>query len=66
MTVRDKTISERQLRDVQELVDNTGGTTDGTLAAATDTTATDQSAVINNNFAEINAKLDALLDGLKY
>ena len=48
--------------------DDTGGTadtTDYTLAAVTDTSATDQSGPINNNFATIGALLDAILERLQ-
>lgn len=66
MTVRDKTIPERQLRDVQELTDNTAGTSDGALEDITDTSATDQSGPIENNFVELNEKLNEILNLLKY
>lgn len=48
------------------LTDSTGGTADETLAAVGDTTsATNQAPVINNNFADINAKLSAVIANLK-
>lgn len=37
MSYRSKTLSERQLREVAQLTDNTGGTASDTLAAATNT-----------------------------
>lgn len=39
------------------LTDSTGGTADTTLAAVTDTSATDQSGTINDNFADLAAQL---------
>lgn len=48
--------------DVDKMTDNSGGTADGTIEAVSGSGA---DAAINNNFAEINAKLDELLDALK-
>lgn len=48
--------------------DDSGGTadtTDFTLAAVTDTSATDQSATINNNFATIAELLDRILQRIQ-
>ena len=50
---------------IASLTNSTGGTTDGTLAAVTDTSASDQSGPVNDNFAEVNAKVDAILSALR-
>ncbi len=80
MAVRDQTLAQRQGGDITKLTDSTAGTTDGTLAAVsaavtgvdgTGSNAASKADVdarlvdINNNFAEINAKLDALADLLR-
>jgi hypothetical protein len=44
--------------------DSTGGTADGTLQAVGDTSASDESSVINDNFADIIAKYNALRTAL--
>lgn len=49
---------------VEALVDSTGGTADGTLEAVPSDTLVNNAAAANNNFAEINAKLDAILAAL--
>lgn len=49
---------------VVKLTDSTGGSADGTLAACGDTSASDQSAAINDNFTDVNAKLNLLIDRL--
>jgi hypothetical protein len=47
------------------VTDSTGGSTaDATLAACTDTTATDQSATINANFAKVAVALNAIVSAL--
>jgi hypothetical protein len=47
------------------VTDSTGGSTaDTTLAACTDTTATDQSATINANFAKVAVALNAIVSAL--
>jgi len=43
--------------NVTKLTDSTGGSTDGTLSSTSDTVADD-------NFAEINEKLNAIIDAL--
>ena len=77
MAVRDLTLAQREGAGITKLTDNTAGTADGTLAAVSaavtgvDGTGNNAAAKadvdarlvdINNNFAEINAKLDALAD----
>lgn len=77
MAVRDQTLAQREGVTISKLTDSTAGTTDGTLAAVSaavtgvDGTGSNAAAKadvdarlvdINNNFAEINAKLDALAD----
>jgi hypothetical protein len=47
--------------DISALTDNTGGTTDGTLAQVS---GTGDDATVNNNLAELNAKIDALITQL--
>lgn len=47
---------------ITNITDSTGGTTDGTLAAAG---AVYDQAVINNNFADVAAKLNAILTALR-
>ena len=59
-------LSPSQVRDmlfaaIVKLTDSTGGTTDGTLAAVS---GTSDDVTINNNFADINAKLDQIIDAL--
>ena len=51
----------------QAMTDSTGGTPSTSLAACGDTTSSDQSGTINNNFASLNARLAelrSLLTGL--
>lgn len=48
--------------DVDKLTDNSGGSTDDTIEAVSGSGA---DSAINNNFAELNAKIDELLDALK-
>lgn len=48
-----------------DLTDSTGGVVDGTLDAAGDTTVADQSAVINNNFADVANELAELKAALR-
>ena len=47
---------------IASLTDSSGGTADGTLAAVSGSGA---DADINNNFAEVHAKLDAVLTALR-
>lgn len=49
-------------KDVDGLTDSTGGSTDGTLQEVSGSGA---DSAINNNIAELNAKLDELLEALK-
>jgi hypothetical protein len=49
---------------IAELTNSTGGTPGATLVAVGDTT-TNQAVPINNNFASINAKLNALITALE-
>lgn len=49
-------------KDVDGLTDDSGGSTDGTLEAVSGSGA---DGAINNNIAELNAKLEELLDALK-
>ncbi len=44
---------------VADLTDNTGGSTGSALSAAT---GTYNATIVNDNFASVNAKLDAILD----
>lgn len=46
------------------LTDSTGGSADGTLAAVTDTSMSDQSGTINNNFTELYTLLTAIRTAL--
>lgn len=77
MAVRDQTLAQREGTAITKLTDSTAGTTDGTLAAVSaavtgvdgaGSNAASKADVdarlidINNNFAEINAKLVALAD----
>ncbi len=51
---------------IDGVTDSTGGTTtDAVLAACTDTTATDQSGTINNNFAKVAVCLNAIISALE-
>jgi hypothetical protein len=50
---------------IASMTNSTGGTADGTMAACGDTSTGDQSGVINDNFTEINAKLDAILAAMR-
>jgi len=53
---------QRQVNvNISELTDNTGGSTDGTLESISGSGA---DTAINNNFAEINSKLNALINEL--
>lgn len=54
-----------QAANVADLTDSTGGTAGDELAAVTDTSATDQSAAVNSNFASLAAKQAAITDALK-
>ncbi len=80
MAVRDRTLAQREGVDISKLTDSTAGTTDGTLAAVSaavtgvdgiGSNAASKADVdarlvdINNNFAEVNAKLDVLTDMLR-
>lgn len=47
---------------IASLTDSTGGTTDGTLAAISGTSA---DADLNNNFSELHTKLDAVLSAMR-
>ena len=47
------------------LTDSTGGTPGATLGPCGDTSASDQSALINNNFASLNVKMNAISAILK-
>lgn len=55
----------REAATVATLTNSTGGTADGILGACGDTTAVDQSGVINDNFTELRDKIDTLLTNLK-
>lgn len=57
-------VGRGSLGSVDKLTDNSGGTTDGTLEAVPSDTLANNAAAANNNFAELNAKLDAILDQL--
>lgn len=50
-----------QQSSVGKLTDNTSGSTDETLAAVS---GSGDDATINNNLAELNAKIDAIIDVL--
>lgn len=47
---------------ITSITDNTTGTADGTLE---DATATYSQTIVNNNFAEVAAKIEAILDALR-
>jgi len=55
----------REAATVAALTNSSGGSADGTLSACADTTASDQSGVINDNFTELHTKIDTLLTNLK-
>lgn len=70
MSYRQKTLTERQLTGIDDIVDSTGGTANGTLAAvsalSTSNTYTDAAlnaklTIINANFADLAAKFNELL-----
>lgn len=65
MARKDATLAEREFQDAAKLTDSTGGTTDGTLEAVPSDTLVNNAAAVNNNFAELNAKLDFVIDRLK-
>lgn len=50
---------------VASLTDSSGGSADGTLEALPGSTTAANATAANNNFAEINAKLDAILAALR-
>lgn len=52
----------RQSANITSLTDSTGGTADNTLAAITGSGA---DAAINNNFADLAAKVNAILTALQ-
>lgn len=62
MATRKHTLSEKFMLDVEELTDNSGGTADGTVEAVSGSGA---DPAINNNFAELSAKVNTLIDRLK-
>lgn len=62
MANRKHTLSEKWFLDVDALTDSSGGTADGTVEAVSGSGA---DAAINNNFAELTAKYNELLDRLK-
>lgn len=57
MARRDRPLSERQFEDVDPLTDNSGGNTDGTVEAVSGSGA---DTAVNNNFAELTAKVEEL------
>jgi hypothetical protein len=50
---------------IASLTNSTGGSADGTLAAVGDTSTSDQSGPINDNFTELNGKIDAILAAMR-
>lgn len=50
---------------IAALTDSTGGTANDTLAAVGATDTTNQAAAINNNFADVGAKINAILTALQ-
>lgn len=60
--VNDTQVVTSQQSAVASLTDNTGGTSDGTLAAVS---GTGDDATVNNNLAELNGKVDAILSALR-
>ena len=50
---------------IASLTDSSGGTANGVIAAVDDTTLASIKADIDDNFAEINVKLDAILAALR-
>lgn len=56
------TVVTTQQSAIASLTDNTGGATDGTLAAVS---GSGDDATINNNLAELNSKVDSILSALR-
>ncbi len=54
-------IADRQA-PINDLVDSTGGTIDGTLSAVSGSGA---DSTINDNFAELNTKINIIIDRLE-
>ncbi|CAO3403507.1 hypothetical protein [Azospirillum palustre] len=50
---------------VASLTDSTGGSANNTLQAVGATNGSDQSAAINNNFADLSAKVNELIAAFK-
>lgn len=50
---------------IASLTDSTGGSADGTLVAIGDTSTSNEGSKINDNFTEINGKLDAILAAIR-
>lgn len=51
--------------NIVQLTDSTGGTATDTLSASGDTSSSDQSTIINDNFASNAAKINAILQALE-
>lgn len=59
------TAAGTQASAITDLTDSTGGTANSTLAAVGVTNTGDRSADINNNFADLAAKVNAILAALR-
>lgn len=55
-------VAGTQQAAIASMTDSTGGTVDGTLA---DVGAAFSQATLNNNFADVNAKIDEVLTALR-
>lgn len=54
-----------QAANVATLIDNSGGTVDGTVQAVPSDTLANAAAAANNNFAELAAKFNSLINALR-
>ena len=55
----------KRLSQIDDLTDNSGGTTDGTVEAVPSDTLANVAAAANNNFAELSAKVNTLFGELR-
>lgn len=62
---RNNTLSEKFYLDVDELTDNSGGTADGTVEAVPSDTLANVATAANNNFAELSAKVNTIIERQK-
>ncbi|TDX21895.1 hypothetical protein DFO67_13214 [Modicisalibacter xianhensis] len=54
-----------QIEPVEDVADSTGGAVDGSLAAVGDTSTANQAAPINDNFADLSAKVNELMAAMR-